>query len=275
MNITAISSPGHLGKAADAPGLSTADTATNDPNEIGTPPPPPDTSEDSDDSDNVSGVLRHLEEGHFKGVADVRLRINFFEELSARAAESGAAVSREQAGGFVAKVNGQIDTLIAEFSPDEETQALVDELRKDLDAEFDTALEEFAKTGDDEALTQVLQASFETFVARLRELLVPPPPPEEDPGDSDPTDPVELAGQTVEQLAGTTEPTTTEEPADDPFAALLSAFKDALSSFLGEVRLASQLPDLSPPSGNGVAYEKFLAIYNELLGISNEVDEVA
>lgn len=44
----------------------------------------------------AKGVLRLLEEGHFKGVADYRLRINFFDELSelglinAPAEETGA-----------------------------------------------------------------------------------------------------------------------------------------------------------------------------------------
>jgi len=34
-------------------------------------------------SEEQKGVIRNLLEGHFKGVADVRLRINHFEELSA------------------------------------------------------------------------------------------------------------------------------------------------------------------------------------------------
>ncbi len=34
-------------------------------------------------SEEQKGVIRNLLEGHFKGVADVRLRINYFEELSA------------------------------------------------------------------------------------------------------------------------------------------------------------------------------------------------
>ena len=43
----------------------------------------------------AAGVLRNLEAGHFKGVADVRLRINFFDQLSARAQTAAGASSHE------------------------------------------------------------------------------------------------------------------------------------------------------------------------------------
>jgi hypothetical protein len=42
------------------------------------------------------------------------------------------------------------------------------------------------------------------------------------------------------------------------------------------VNAAAALPPLSEPNGNGVAYEKFLAIYNELWGAdppSEELDQ--
>ena len=58
------------------------------------------------------GVLRLLEAGHFKGVADVRLRINFHDELEARAAERG----REALGGatdaLIDSVAGGVSSLV-------------------------------------------------------------------------------------------------------------------------------------------------------------------
>ena len=45
---------------------------------------PPTQDVDSSNT-RAKGVLRLLEAGHFRGVADVRLRINFFDELSAKA----------------------------------------------------------------------------------------------------------------------------------------------------------------------------------------------
>ena len=54
---------------------------------------------------------------------------------------------------------------------------------------------------------------------------------------------------------------------------LQSAFTTAtneLTQAFAEVRI---LPELSEPNGNGVAYEKFLAIYNELRGLQTPTDE--
>ena len=37
---------------------------------------------DGEETQEARGVLRLLQEGHFKGVADLRLRVNFAEELA-------------------------------------------------------------------------------------------------------------------------------------------------------------------------------------------------
>ena len=45
---------------------------------------------------------------------------------------------------------------------------------------------------------------------------------------------------------------------------------DELTEALSSVKI---LPELSEPSGNGKAYEKFVAIYNQMLGVDNTGDE--
>jgi PAS domain S-box-containing protein len=62
--------------------------------------------------DEGAGVLRLLEAGHFKGVADVRLRINFFEELSARASAAAAPAVRTEAAGLIDTMNSRIGELV-------------------------------------------------------------------------------------------------------------------------------------------------------------------
>jgi len=49
----------------------------------------------------AKGVLRLLQEGHFKGVADVRLRINFHEELTAIAHENLVPVVEGKVAGII------------------------------------------------------------------------------------------------------------------------------------------------------------------------------
>ena len=47
----------------------------------------PKAPEIENSAEGQKGVLRLLQEGHFKGVSDVRLRINFHDEISAMESE--------------------------------------------------------------------------------------------------------------------------------------------------------------------------------------------
>ena len=49
----------------------------------------------------------------------------------------------------------------------------------------------------------------------------------------------------------------------------------AVAALTETVSSATALPELSPPSGNGVAYEKFLAIYEELLSGNSTLNLLA
>ena len=57
---------------------------------------PQSNAEESNNSEDVEGIIHLLQEGHFKGVADVRLRINFHEELAAIEADELKAVAEDK-----------------------------------------------------------------------------------------------------------------------------------------------------------------------------------
>ena len=59
---------------------------------------------------------------------------------------------------------------------------------------------------------------------------------------------------------------TTREALDQLIAGLTETFSSKLSSFEKLLNEISVLPDLSGPTGNGKAYNKFLAIYNGMYG---------
>ena len=61
-------------------------------------------------STRAKGVLLRLQEGHFKGVADIRLRMNFHEEISAMENEKSALIA--QAG--IEDISGTIGSKIEE-----------------------------------------------------------------------------------------------------------------------------------------------------------------
>lgn len=139
--------------------------------------------EKNTESQKASGVIRNLQEGHYRGVADVRLRINFHEQLRSMEQEQSAANVEDAINQLESTTQSEIVTLLANEQISEEQAA---------------------------AVSNRLSASFE----------------------------------------------------------------DQLSSLESQL-LETKLPGLSPPNGNGVAYDKFLAIYQELNGSEASDDGTA
>jgi hypothetical protein len=200
------------------------------------------------------GVLRLLEAGHFRGVADVRLRINFFDELSSKADAAALPVVEEQAREVVTAVEGAVDELVGTLAVDDETAEAVAEAVRAFAEAVQTIVDDTVSTGRVQADTLVgeIEFMFGELLERLEPLLVISTP------ESEPTPDTE---------------TEHDEDADpDTFSSLRGAFDDALTSLQSSITNAAGLPDPSPPTGHGRAYDKFLAIYNELRGSSPSVD---
>jgi hypothetical protein len=266
------------------------------------------------------GVLRLLESGHFKGVADVRLRINFFEELSARTQALAAPVVASASDELVAAVRAQADELVAAFATTDELRAASADLVTTFEAAVQGIVTQSADGAaiDPQSISSALQSAFDSLVQSLTELLTPVEPEPEVPADSNggiaeaegsrteaapisrllteaspvPTestllpvlvdDPPAAEDPSTPDVGdgvadGSADPTD-EEPLPnlaDSLAAFQEAFAAALSSFVTSLETAVTLPDPAPYTGNGRAYAKFLAIYDDLRGLTPAVDETA
>jgi hypothetical protein len=75
------------------------------------------TVQQTTESSDSDGVLRLLQEGHFNGVSDIRLRINFYDELAAIEAEQLQAVADEQIDGILQSVGTIVGTLVEDSVP--------------------------------------------------------------------------------------------------------------------------------------------------------------
>ena len=75
------------------------------------------TVQQTTESSDSQGVLRLLQEGHFNGVSDIRLRINFYNELAAIEAEQLQAVADEQIDGILQSVGSIVGNLVEESVP--------------------------------------------------------------------------------------------------------------------------------------------------------------
>ncbi|MFO7957140.1 MAG: hypothetical protein R6X33_08550 [Candidatus Brocadiia bacterium] len=191
------------------------------------------------------GVLRLLREGHFKGVADVRLRINFHEELEAARTTQVGQAADAAVQQLTEEVTAAVDAADDDEALSEGTVEAVRGLVDDFAAEAARATADSA--GDRDAFLTGLQDAFGRLTEGVAALATEPP---EAPDGEDALQPTSLQNF-IEGL-------------ESMFARVLDGFEEDAPEGKG-------LPPLSPPHGNGTAYERFLAIYNSLRGV--QVDE--
>ncbi len=206
-------------------------------------PESPTTAPTEASGEGVKGVIRLLQEGHFKGVADVRLRINFHEELQALQGEADSQQAQAVVQKLSIDVKASLDMFLAENPLDEASQEAFAGIR----ASFELKIEGVVQGGTEGGAAEALSAAFEAFLDEVSALLAPPEETEVLP---------------TEELVDT-EPVETQSPLQQLVESLQGILQTAVESLNNPATL---LPPLSEPSSNGSAYAKFLAIYQGLNG---------
>ena len=235
---------------------------------------------------NANGVIRLLQEGHFKGVSGLRLQINFHEQLAGIAQQSAALTADAGADSILAAV----DTVLADFTANNELDPTVLEGITTAQQTFNeaaTALFEEFQIGEigDAQLLASLQTAFDDFLASI-EAIVPAGETETDGGD--PVAPtstnvveVDAVIPTVGDIipVDTTEGMTEETAAvaEPDFTGFLQALGDAFSGALEDLVISlasaqSTTVEISEPNGNGVAFAKFLDVLSVLNGESETAE---
>jgi hypothetical protein len=199
------------------------------------------------DHEQSPGVIRLIQEGHFRGVADVRLRINFADTLQGiEAARTGDALDaglRELQGAL----NGAVDEFVEGSALTEAEVAALEAARQAFNERIGGFLAEDGVGGAPVAeVFAELQTAFEDFLNAL----VPPQ---------------ESSDAAVLPVA--------EASSTDASGGVFSELRDTLAKIFEEALTALQdglgaaaPPPISEPQGNGHAFEKFLALYHELYG---------
>ena len=235
----------------------------------------PATAPETESEKKLPGVLRLLQEGHFKGVADVRLRISHFEAIQAMESQH---LQTAAAGGFESlnqSVEGQVAAL-------KESGLLSKDQTLALDAFLKSLQDAQSESLNGGGLSvQELIGSFQAKLNDLMTLLDPPAavPEEPVPELAEPqAAPDEIPAAGVEG-----QPPPAEEPVAEPAEAapaepqpieanplqqLVLDFQASVQQALDDLQSGltgtSALPPISEPSGNGKAYAKFLAIYESM-----------
>ena len=240
----------------------------------------------------IPGALRHLQAGKFKGVADARLRIVFQKQLAELAEQQAKARATEGSEILVANLAAEIKGFSLPTDPAEADAAVTEAAAVDTEVmapmDVDTAIADFqgavntATTGlveseglDLQAYAATLQAAFDSLVSQLK---ITPGPDAEVP---EPTLPVADQEHVVEttdvtQLADhLTEIDANVTSVTDFLAGLRDMFAQELTGLLESAESRDQLPPLSEPQGNGRAFDKFKAIYDELSATDAVLDDNA
>lgn len=178
--------------------------------------------------EHTRGVIRLLQEGHFKGVADVRLRINFQSEIQALT-ETAQTRARDESAVALAP---DVTTKVGEFLA---TGELPEEQATAVQAALDTFNAAVAPAGTPASADTIVSA-FDAFITAALNVFTLN---DAKVAEGESPDPAAFFSQLAESFH-----TRLEEPVSD----------------------IDPLPALSEPGGNGRAYDKFLAIYNDLVG---------
>jgi hypothetical protein len=229
----------------------------------------------SDDTQKTKGVLRLLQEGHFKGVSDIRLRINFQEEI--KALENQKLIEAADAGvtEMIASISSGMAELIESENPENEISAIITEAVQVLGSNLETVSSEYINNDDSEIanLSGALQTAFNTFIEPYIAA-----PPEEIPEETQSTknaqlqppinQPDNLESDFNEEIPAETSVDSSQMIQQQFWAALQELFTAELDNLNSQLSSISVLPELSEPSGNGKAYDKFLNIYNSMNSVA-------
>jgi hypothetical protein len=225
------------------------------------------------DGEGAQGVLRLIQAGHFNGVADVRLRINFYDELQQISAQNTGQALEGGAQELTTNLTAELEKIGTEFELPAETEELAAAFRERMDQIIADTKD--GKTDLTTALAS-MRAEFATLLDAMKAAMTESPEPvEEDEaaGQADQEEAVpQDAGEAVVAEDETPEESgVIEEEPMVPFETRLAELEDwfatamsTLESSATATQASQALPPLSAPRGNGAAYAKFLEIYENM-----------
>lgn len=254
-------------------------------------------AETAPQQNRAQGAIRLLQEGHFKGVAALRLRINFFDQLSALEQKTIQVTAQEGVDELTLAMQEQVTGLNKSGLIGEETQPQLAELTDTFINEIQSSVA--GEKLDQQQLTMTLEQHYGTFRTALHELLLPPVstiPQEAESAQLAATDeilpaaeqaaennPPAISTLETELVAGQTVVSPLHAVKESESHAQLAASLDALDSTfhsqlsrIEECLQGAALPSVpEQPDNNGAAFQKFLSIYQEIQGITEIGSEQA
>ena len=211
------------------------------------------------------GVIGLLQEGHFQGVADVRLRINFHEQLQLMVSQKSGEVLQTESRELMLELESKVQSVGEEFQVTDQVADLLASFKDEAEGLIDTS-----EAGrDSSSVIGGLRDAFTGFLTSLQSIAAA-----DDAGaDSGVAGEAAVAGTEasvtengvqVNPEASETEGSATTTAPDGFTLALQKLqewFETEIAALEKTVNDLQVLPDPSEPRGNGVAYDRFLETY--------------
>jgi hypothetical protein len=249
------------------------------------------TSTDQLNIGKAEGVIQHLQEGQYKGVAQLRLSIVHAERFQLAASQATAEVLETEGEQLTTAVRDKIESLYPPLNSPKEMDSSAEALVSLDVAGAMKAFEEAVASGKEgsesgqptiETFRDLYSTAFQALIEKLESVDSQPvndianpvqPVPGDEAGGNLTTDEFAVGGATQPpQAANDVEQEQAGTTVD--LAALVEWFDGVLGSSVdaiqNQVATISAPPLPSQPTGNGAAYEKFLAVYEELYGTTKQ-----
>ena len=198
----------------------------------------------------AKGVMRLFESGHFegKGVAELRLSINFFEQIQ--------SLNKTKAEEATQQALGELEQFVSDTVEEFSVNPAV-ELPEEVQT-FQNVLKELGAGGADAG--SVGSAVHEAFASLVASLSPDASPDTEQASDSETDSNTETSVSDV-TTAGSAPP---DGELGFNVEALISTLETGVSNFEASLASATEVHQFVRPDGNGKAFDKFLEIYESL-----------
>jgi len=214
------------------------------------------------DETKASGAIKNLQDGHYKGVADVRLRINFADQIAALENEQAKQIATNGATAVVQSVSDRISGLIASDNLTDQQAAAISEAVTAFESGAAASIDNLAESTTSPATTiDDIRSYFVNLTDAITAAATEPT------GSDQPESADDGAVSTIQDKNATATNAAEDAPAfsiDNFLADLIASFESSMQQLLADLDSSSVLPEISEPSGQGKAYDKFMAIYNEM-----------
>jgi len=229
-------------------------------------------SADSTISENkMKGVVRNLLDGHFKGVSDVRLRINFRDDIATLEMERMVQVAQEGVSDLIQTVTGEVDAFLQSESLDDQILSTISEASDTFTSSVSQAVDSFQSdqpVKTDELISEI-QTEFDDLVVSVTASFNSSSEANTEETDIPADNIIINPDRTANFPPSLADILSVENDVSLSYEQfimdLTAAFELKLNELMMRLSEVKVLPDLSEPEGNGQSFQKFLTIYNGLL----------